>query len=246
MYPIPFDDARRAMRMIRARAKQLNIDTSRIGVIGFSAGGHLASTLTVHFDTGDKAALDSIDRLSCRPAFAVLIYPVISMKATITHTGSRTSLLGSNPDTNLVNFLSNDLQVTQSTPPSFLVHTKDDNVVKFQNSQLFYDACVKNKVVAKFKQFERGPHGFGLADGINGAQNLPELAVWPDTCAKWLDANGFFSASTSTVAGLSRSRGKRSSISLVHGRMVAGSDKSGLSLQRDFSGRALKVNLLKN
>ncbi len=245
MYPIPFDDARRAMRMIRARAKQLGIDTSRIGVMGFSAGGHLASTLTVHFDTGDKLAKDTIDRLSCRPAFAVLLYPVISMKVDITHSGSRSNLLGANPDTNLVNFLSNDLQVTKATPPSFLVHTKDDAVVKFMNSQLFYDACVKNKVPAKFKQFDHGPHGFGLANGINGAPNIPELAVWPDTCAKWLDGNGFFKASTSTIAAVAVRKAKRSEGALVNGRLVVGAGKNEAHPMHDFSGRAVEANLLK-
>jgi len=196
-YPVPINDGRRAMRIIRSRAKQLGIDTNKIGIMGFSAGGHLAATITTHNDAGNKSASDSVDRFSCKPAFAILLYPVISMVDSITHQGSRTNLIGANPDSALVNYLSNELQVNASTPPSFLVHTVDDNVVRILNSQLYYSACVKNKVTAKFMSFPHGPHGFGMADGNNGAANQADLAVWPDSVNQWLRRN--FLTGTSVV-----------------------------------------------
>jgi acetyl esterase/lipase len=240
-YPVPIDDARRAMRMIRSRAKSLGIDTSRIGIMGFSAGGHLAATVTTHFDIGDKLATDTVDRMSCKPAFSILIYPVISMKPDITHLGSRDNLIGKTPDSNLVNFLSNELQVTKNTPPSFLVHTKDDGVVKFANSQLFYDACIKAKVPAKYMLFDKGPHGFGMANGINGAPNLPELAVWPDTCAKWLETNGFFKATVGVFGITSPSRSNGLSVVFRNGRIVVAGKSRDLNRTNDLSGKSIEV-----
>jgi acetyl esterase/lipase len=177
--------------------------------------------------------------MSCKPAFSILVYPVISMKPDITHTGSRDNLIGKTPDSVLVTYLSNELQVTKSTPPSFLVHSKLDPGVKYQNSQLYYDACIKNKVPAKFILYPNGPHGFGLANGINGAPDLSELAGWPDTCAKWLETNGFFRASITLMRGLERIRSGSSSIDVFQGRILVDPKKDLSRLRHDFSGRAV-------
>ncbi len=240
IYPVPIDDGRRAMRMIRARSKQLGIDTSRIGIMGFSAGGHLASTITTHFDTGDKLAKDTVDRMSCKPAFAILVYPVISMKPDITHQGSRDNLIGNKPDSTLVTYLSNELQVSKSTPPSFLVHSKVDPDVKCQNSQFFYEACLNNKVPAKYLLYPTGPHGFGLANGINGAPNLPELAGWPDSCAQWLQSNGFFKATTAVHGDAVTFHSGRSSKDVIHGRIFIEAKNDQDRSEHDFSGRAFQ------
>ncbi|MEO7425737.1 MAG: alpha/beta hydrolase [Fibrobacteria bacterium] len=237
MYPVPIDDGRRAMRMIRSRARQLNIDTNRIGIMGFSAGGHLASTILTHYDLGDQLAKDTVDRMSCKPAFAILVYPVISMRSGITHTGSRDALLGKPADTALVTFLSNELQVKPTTPPTFLVHAKDDPTVPYANSQLFYDACIKSKVTARLLPFTHGPHGFGLANGSDGASNIPEISVWPDSCAKWLEVNGFFKVSTSTFLRSALTQPRKSTKGLRHGRIILSSDMLKPSSAHDFSGR---------
>jgi acetyl esterase/lipase len=183
-HPAPLLDAARAMRVVRARASQWKINPDRVGILGFSAGGHLASTLATHFDSGQANARDPIDRLSSRPNLAILIYPVITMRDK-THAGSKKSLLGDNPPAELVTLLSNEEQVTKDTPPSFLVHTMTDTAVPFENSLMFVAALRKAGVPVEFHLYERGPHGFGLG------RDDPILSTWPARCADWLRTHGF-------------------------------------------------------
>lgn len=181
-HPAPLLDAQRAIRLVRSRAEEWGVKADRIGVLGFSAGGHLASTAGTHFDAGDSGASDPVDRISCRPDFMVLIYPVISLVEPYTHKGSRKNLLGETPDAALVEKFSNERQVTPQTPPTFLVHTNEDTGVPAENSLAFYAALRKAKVPAELHVFEKGPHGFGLGK--------PELAAsaWPKLCEQWLRA----------------------------------------------------------
>jgi acetyl esterase/lipase len=182
--PNPLLDAARALRTIRARAKEWNLDEKRIGILGFSAGGHLASTLGTHFDAGKADAADPIERQSSRPDLMVLIYPVITM-GEFTHQGSKKNLLGENPTADLIKLYSNELQVTKETPPTFLVHTMTDAGVPFENSLLFVAALRKAAVPVEFHLYEQGPHGFGLAP------TNPILASWAERCADWLGLHGF-------------------------------------------------------
>ena len=161
--PAPLQDAQRAIRMVRAAAREWNVDTRRIGIMGFSAGGHLASTAGTHFDDAQGPTADAIDRCSSRPDFMILIYPVITMDLKYTHRGSRNNLLGPDPDANLVERYSNEKQVTAATPPTFLVHTTGDTVVPAENSIQFYLALRQAKVPAELHVYEKGNHGFGLA-----------------------------------------------------------------------------------
>jgi acetyl esterase/lipase len=183
-HPVELEDAQRAIRYVRANAKQYGIDGHRIGVWGFSAGGHLASSVGTHFDNGEASATDVIDQQSSRPDFLILCYPVITFKEPYLHRGSRTALLGDNPDPGLMDLLSNETQVTAQTPPTFLFHTSDDPVVPVQNSIDFYLALRKANVPAELHVFEHGPHGVGLA------RDKPDLAIWPDLLAKWLKQLG--------------------------------------------------------
>jgi acetyl esterase/lipase len=184
-HPVEMHDVQRAMRLVRARANEWNIDPKRIGVLGFSAGGHLASTATTHFDEGNSAASDPINRISCRPDLAILIYPVISMLTRGVHSGSRANLLGENPDPQEMRFLSSELQVTAATPPCFLVHGADDVTVPVSNSLRFASACAEHNVPVELHVFEQGPHGFGMAE------NHPVAGAWPKLAATWLAARGF-------------------------------------------------------
>ena len=184
-------DAARALRTVRARAKDWDLDEKRIGILGFSAGGHLASTLGTHFDAG-KAAADVIERVSSRPDLMVLIYPVITM-GEFTHKGSKKNLLGENPSEDLIKLYSNELQVTKETPPTFLVHTMTDKAVPVENSLLFLSALRKVGVPFEFHLYEQGPHGFGLAP------TNPILASWADRCADWLGIHGFAKTKTMTT-----------------------------------------------
>jgi acetyl esterase/lipase len=177
-------DVQRAIRAVRASASEFHIAADRIGVWGFSAGGHLASTAATHFDAGDPNASDPIDRVSCRPDFAILAYPVISMKLEYTHKGSRRNLLGDNPDPQLVNYMSNEERVTRETPPAFLFHTTDDNAVPVENSVMFYEALHKAGVPAEMHLYEHGPHGVGLA------QKDAVLSTWADRLNDWLKLRG--------------------------------------------------------
>jgi acetyl esterase/lipase len=184
-HPVPLHDAQRALRIVRSRAKEWSIDPHRIGIWGFSAGGHLASTAATHFDDGKADADDPIERASCRPDFAILCYPVITMTdSPTTHMGSRRNLLGDKPDEKLAESLSNQTQVTAQTPPTFLFHTGEDTGVPVENSVLFYLALRKAKVPAELHVYEKGPHGVGLA------QKMPALSSWPDRLADWLGAHG--------------------------------------------------------
>ena len=183
-HPIELGDAQRALRIVRAQAAEFRVAPDHIGVWGFSAGGHLASTLGTHFDAGNASAPDPIDRVSCRPDFMILAYPVISMESAYTHKGSRLNLLGDNPDPKLVELLSNEKQVTPQTPPTFLFHTDSDQTVPAENSVLLYLALRKAGVPAEMHIYERGRHGVGLAP------KDPVLSTWPDRLADWLKNRG--------------------------------------------------------
>ena len=184
-HPAMMNDVNRAVRMVRAHAEQWKINPDRIGVLGFSAGGHLTSTAVTHFDAGDPKASDPVERVSSRPDFGVLIYPVITLEGPVAHMGSRRNLLGDNPSPLLVESLSNQTQVTENTPPCFLVHTSTDTGVPFENSLLFAEALHRHKVPVELHVFDHGPHGFGL-----GA-NDPVLRQWPELCAKWMEHHGW-------------------------------------------------------
>lgn len=184
-HPAPMQDAQRAIRIVRSHAAQWRLDPKRIGILGFSAGGHLASTVATHFDNGRSDASDVFERVSSRPDLAVLIYPVITMGAPTTHRGSQQALLGPHPSLQLLHLLSNDRQVTRDTPPTFLVHSYTDEGVPVENSLLLAEALRRNGVPFEMHIFERGPHGFGLAP------NDPVLSMWPRLCANWLGVHGF-------------------------------------------------------
>ncbi len=183
-HPAPLDDAQRAIRTVRARAAEWKVDPKRIGIMGFSAGGHLASSAGTHFDSGKPDANDPIDRVGCRPDFLILCYPVISFTAPFTHQGSKKNLLGDNPDPKLVESMSSELQVTSETPPTFLFHTDADTGVPPENSVAFYLALKKAKVPAEMHVYEKGPHGVGLG------QKLPAVRSWPERCIDWLRGRG--------------------------------------------------------
>lgn len=183
-HPVELGDAQRAIRYVRSRANDFGIDPQRIGVWGFSAGGHLASTAGTHFDAGKPDAADAVERLSSRPDFLILAYPVITFQEPFLHRGSRDALLGKSPDPELVKALSNETKVTPDTPPTFLFHTSDDAVVPVQNSLSFYAALRAANVPAEMHIFEHGQHGVGLA------RDNPSLSVWPDLLAKWLKERG--------------------------------------------------------
>jgi acetyl esterase/lipase len=184
-HPAPLLDAQRAVRMVRSRVDEYGIDPNRIGILGFSAGGHLASTAATHFDKGKADAKDPIERVSCRPDFAVLLYPVISLTESFTHQGSKRNLLGNNPDAKLVKSLSNEKQVTPETPPTFLMHTYEDRGVPAENSIYFYLALRKAKVPAEMHIYLKGRHGIGLGKTAGAASS------WPLRCAEWMQASGF-------------------------------------------------------
>jgi acetyl esterase/lipase len=184
-HPVMLNDVGRAIRTVRARAKEWGVDPARIGVLGFSAGGHLASTAATHFDAGSAEASDPIDKVSSRPDVAILVYPVITMGDPSTHKGSRRNLLGENPDPRLVELMSNEKQVTDKTPPTYLVHSSDDRAVAIENSLMFASALAKNRVPFAMRVFEHGGHGYGM-----GPKDK-ELGTWPESCAQWLTHRGF-------------------------------------------------------
>jgi acetyl esterase/lipase len=186
-HPIELGDAQRAIRFVRAHAAEYGVQTDRIGMMGFSAGGHLASSAGTHFDNGNPRAADAIDRVSSRPDFLILGYPVISMKEPYVHHGSAEMLLGKNPDPALRDLMSNELQVTPQTPPTFLITTSTDIVVAPENSVLFYLALHKAGVPAELHVFEKAEHGVGLD------LNDPAVGEWPTLLRNWMMARGLLS-----------------------------------------------------
>lgn len=191
-HPAPLEDAARALRTVRARAAEWGLDPERIGIQGFSAGGHLASTLGTHFDSGKSDAADPIERVSSKPNLMILVYPVITMRE-LTHAGSKKFLLGDNPKPEMIALLSNEEHVTKETPPTFIVHTMTDATVPVENSMLFSTALRKAGVPFEFHLYERGPHGFAL-----GGKD-PILATWLARCADWLRLHGFITQKSSAI-----------------------------------------------
>ncbi len=178
----PLQDAQMAIYTVRKNAKEWGINPAKIGIIGFSAGGHLVSTEGTHFD---KPVIEDKDNISLRPDFMMLIYPVISFGEQA-HVGSRENLIGKTPSQSQLDLYSNEKQITANTPPTFLVHAEDDNVVPVQNSLLFYDGLLKNKVKAEMHLFQEGGHGFGMNNSKNKGK-------WFEWAANWLEENGFLS-----------------------------------------------------
>ena len=176
----PLQDAQQAVLMVRKHAAEWGVKPDKIGIIGFSAGGHLASTEGTHFD---KPVIDDKDNKSVRPDFMVLLYPVITF-GPLAHVGSRENLIGKTPSQTEIDLYSNEMQITANTPPTLLVHAEDDDVVPVQNSLMFYDSLLKAKVKAEMNIFQAGGHGFGL-------NNPKSKDKWFDWCKNWLDANGF-------------------------------------------------------
>ena len=188
-HPAPLQDAQRAIRVVRAGAREWHIDPKRIGIWGFSAGGHLASTAATHFDSGKSDSDDPLERIGCRPDFVILSYPVITMQPPHTHMGSRKNLLGPEPAAALVEEYSNEKRVRADTPPTFLFHTTEDSAVPPENSILFYQALRKAGVPAELHIYERGKHGVGLAptDSV--------LSTWTGRLSDWLRQRGLLEKS---------------------------------------------------
>lgn len=189
-HPVPMEDAQRAVRYVRAHAKKFGIAKNRLGILGFSAGGHLASTVATHFDKGEADSKDPIDHESCRPDFAVLCYPVINLLDDFGHKGSGRNLLGPNPDEKLARSLCNETQVTPETPPTFLFHTAEDKGVPVRNSIEFFMACQKHGVPSELHVYQDGPHGVGLSPAD------PAVFGWKDRLADWLRSSGFLAEVT--------------------------------------------------
>jgi len=196
-HPAPMLDAQRAVRYVRSHAADYSLAPDRIGIWGFSAGGHLASTAATHIEAGNPSASDPLERASSRPDFLILAYPVISCTETFMHVGSCRNLLGDHPDPGLAEKMSNEKQVTSETPPTFLFHTTNDETVPVENSVAFYLALRKAGVPAEMHIYERGRHGVGLAT------KDPALATWPILLANWLRLRGIVPPSAS-LAGESR------------------------------------------
>ncbi len=202
-HPIPLQDAQRALRYVRAHAKEFGIDPHRVGIMGFSAGGHLTSTAVTHFDSGNPASADPIDQQSCRPDFGILGYPVVSFVAEFSHKGSAKNLIGDNATDEQLRSLSNESQVTKETPPVFLFHTSEDTGVPPENSLAFYAACHKAGVPAELHIYQQGPHGVGLAN------EHPALSQWITTAGIWLRQNALLtSGKRQSVKGIVRQNGQ--------------------------------------
>lgn len=175
----PLQDAQRAIQIVREKAIEWNINPGKIGIIGFSAGGHLASTAETHFN---KSYIKNVKGTSLRPDFSILVYPVISFADSLTHQGTRNALIGKNPTDENVKKFSNELRVTPETPPTFLIHAEDDKIVSVKNSIVFFEALLQNKVPGGMHIFPKGDHGFFLE---------PALSGWFNYCALWLRENGW-------------------------------------------------------
>ncbi len=200
-HPNPLLDVQRAIRTTRFNAESWGIDPAKIGVMGFSAGGHLASTAGTHFDDSPKMpdgySSDAVDAVSCRPDFMILCYPVIQFNSSVTHVGSQVNLIGQdppeevveligeNPPEKLVEYYSSEKQVTDRTPPTFIFFTDEDTVVPPENGIAFYMALRQHKVPAEMHIYQKGAHGLGLAQGRPGSE------LWPELCKAWLANNGF-------------------------------------------------------
>jgi acetyl esterase/lipase len=178
----PLQDAQEAIRIIRRNREHYKINPHKIGVIGFSAGGHLASTLSTHYA---EKVYEAKDTVSARPDFSLLIYPVITFDTSFTHAGSRKNLIGDNPSQATIDHFSNELKINGKTPPAFLVHSSDDKAVPVKNSLVYYENLVKNNVAAEMHIFQKGGHGYGLSVD-KGTQS-----AWPGLCIKWLNVNDF-------------------------------------------------------
>lgn len=179
-HPTPMLDAQRAIRLTRHNAQQWNIDPNKVGVLGFSAGGHLTTTVLTHFDEGQSDAKNAVDKLSCRPDFGVVCYAVIALGEEYTHKGSQKNLLGDSSSAEQLQLLSNEKQVSPRTPPCFVWHTAEDTVVPVENSLAFYSSLVKAKVPSELHVFPVGKHGIGLGANVPGANQ------WPALCRDWL------------------------------------------------------------
>ncbi|MEE2642934.1 MAG: alpha/beta hydrolase [Planctomycetota bacterium] len=175
---VPLHDAQRAVRLLRSEAGNLKLDRSRIGILGFSAGGHLAGSAAVHSDAGNRLAKDPVEKYSCRPDFAILVYPVVSMELPVTHAGSRRNLLGSNPTAELVEHFSIEKQVSNRTPPLFLAHAQDDRPVPPKNSQLLFAAAGKQKILAEYLKLPTGGHGLNGYKGPSWDRWQRESLAW--------------------------------------------------------------------
>lgn len=175
----PFLDAQRAIRITRFHAKEWGIDSNKIGIMGFSAGGHLASTLGTHYED-NFFITDKVDSINCRPDFMILMYPVITFQEPFLHSGSRNNLICDDNDSTLINYYSSELHISEDTPPTFLVHAGDDKGVPVENSLMFYNNLKRKGVVSELHIFQEGGHGFGLAIGKG------RLEQWKDLCITWI------------------------------------------------------------
>jgi acetyl esterase/lipase len=177
----PLQDAQRAIQIVRENAAKWNIDPDKIGIMGFSAGGHLASTASTHFT---KEVIENPNHISLRPSFSILAYPVMSFTDSLGHIGSRDHLIGKNPSAEKITEYSNELQVTAQTPPAFLVHAADDKTVKVENSIRYYEALLKNNVLSELHIYPKGGHGFGM-------NNKTTNDKWMERLKNWLQSNGW-------------------------------------------------------
>jgi acetyl esterase/lipase len=196
--PAPLSDAQRAIRWVRHQAKELAVDPKRIGILGFSAGGHLASSLGTHFQAPAYEAGDEIDKTTCRPDFMVLVYPVITLEPPFAHMGSRDNLLGKEASEEMVKSFCNHLRVTKETPPTFLIHANDDKGVPPENSIFFYEALRKAEVPAEMHIFLKGGHGFGMRKSVGPAEE------WISLCEKWMTQSGWL---TNNITPVNKSSG---------------------------------------
>jgi acetyl esterase/lipase len=190
LHPAPLADAQRALRLVRARAADYGVDPGRVGIWGFSAGGHLASTAATHFDVGGLKNGDDVEKQSCRPDFAILAYPVVTMEDGVTHGGSRERLIGAKPDAKLVELYSNERRVTKETPPVFIFHTSEDKSVVPEHATRFYLACKKAGVPVELHIYEKGKHGVGLGRDPKWTGGEASVATWPDRLADWMRSRG--------------------------------------------------------